>query len=274
MLLSTSTDNGIDVSILPPLDNGGSAVTQYRVEWDVLGAEAWDLDATSPYISNAGKSLLYSPYAVQRIHSSASTYSLAGYFTIGFGNYNSDPVKVDATAAELATILERVPTVGNVQVTRSESNNQQGYSWSVTFLNSGWWIVNNFYQVPQMTLVKRKNHMYQGSGFNIVVIFVEQLGNVEQMHADVSNLYISDAQSNVLVYYHELVTGIQPVMQSRYFGSQIVAVNASMEKAVFKYTIPNLSQGLNYHVRVAAWNGVGAGTAVRSAAPSSEVPPR
>jgi len=104
--LSTSTDNSIDVSILPPLDNGGSAVTQYRVEWDVLGAEAWDSSAPLiSYTSSARKSFLYSPYAVQRIQSSADDYSLSGYFTIGFGGYSSDRVKVDATASELAAIL-------------------------------------------------------------------------------------------------------------------------------------------------------------------------
>ena len=57
-------------TITPPADNGGAPVTAYKVEWDVLGAEAY------PSVISPADSLLYSPFDVQAITASASAYGM------------------------------------------------------------------------------------------------------------------------------------------------------------------------------------------------------
>jgi len=77
---------------------------------------------------------------------------LNGYFYVGFAGYASDKVPIDASAEDLTTILERIPTIGNVRVSRSENIDGFGFSWSVTFLNSEWWNGQKFYDMPMLSL--------------------------------------------------------------------------------------------------------------------------
>jgi len=136
------------VSIQPPPNDGGANVTEYKVEWDVLGAEAYDT------VDDSTKSLLYSPYNVQVIQSKATSYSLQGYFYIQFNGFSTDSIKVDALAIDVETALQALPTVGDVTVVRTENKDNFGYDWTITFLNSDWFDTTTdvFYSVPSLSL--------------------------------------------------------------------------------------------------------------------------
>ena len=65
---------------------------------------------------------------------------LSGTFRLGFEGDNTVNIPFDATEEELTSALEALPSVGAVTVSRSTSDFQRGYSWSVTFgspMNSG-----------------------------------------------------------------------------------------------------------------------------------------
>jgi hypothetical protein len=101
VLISPVSGDSVEVVMPPSNFNGGSLITEYKIEYDVLGAEAYSPD----FLTDAARSLLYSPYEVQVIESSADVYDLDGYFFLSFGGYASTNVGVTATAAELEEIL-------------------------------------------------------------------------------------------------------------------------------------------------------------------------
>merc|ERR1711916_153280 len=83
----TSTNREtLSVSIAPPTDDGGANVEHYKVEWAVLGAEAYDT------VLDSSKSLMYSPYSVQVIQTYASAYDLNGYFYVQFGGFSTNKI--------------------------------------------------------------------------------------------------------------------------------------------------------------------------------------
>jgi len=148
VLVEPQDSTALLVKVVPPSDDGGAAITHYKVEWDVLGAEAYNLD----YVVEPRRSLLYSPYDVQLIATSADDYSLAGYFYVEFGGFQSSKIAIDVSAEDMERKLEAIPTVGDVKVTRSESIDSHGYQWTITFLNSDWWNGERFFDVPQLKL--------------------------------------------------------------------------------------------------------------------------
>lgn len=104
--------------------------------------------------------------------------------------------------------------------------------------------------------MRKRNYFDNGEGFVIYVIFVEQLGNVQMISANINGLYSTSGLSTVInVYYSEIVSGITPVMQSRYYNSTVVDVTTS---GSLTQIVSGLTEGLNYHFRVSAWNSVGA----------------
>lgn len=104
-------------------------------------------------------------------------------------------------------------------------------------------------------IVKRKSSFTEGQTKLIYVVFVERLGDVESLAINSAGLSASIAGESVSVSVTEVVKGLVPVMQSRYYSNMIV--NASTLPSNGSVFLSNLAEGLNYHVRVAAWNGVG-----------------
>ena len=137
--------SAVQLTIFPPTDNGGAAVSSYLVEWDVMGPEAFDSILTNPALS-----LLYYPYSVQQIETSSAAYDLAGTFTLSFGGFLSAPIPIDASPEHVKYALQAVPTVGEVSVTRSESASTHGLAWIVTFLDDEWWDGGLYFDVPQL----------------------------------------------------------------------------------------------------------------------------
>lgn len=341
--VAPASSDSVLLQIVPPIDDGGSPVTRYRVEWDAVSAEAFDSILTIP-----AKSLLYSPYEVQRIRTSAAAYDLSGTFAIEFGGFSTIPIPVDASAERVEAALEMLPTAGDVKVTRDDSPDTHGVDWTVTFKNADWWRGGALYDVPLMTVsntnggsssssvsaltlgstfsgtsgsisvdsrvkamagfeqqlidvavsvgsihgdfslsyqghatarlsldsdddaislalssltglgkaqVRRRNYVSTGEGFQLLLVFVEHLGNVETVRLDSSRLQGLDASASVTVAYTDLVVGTIPTMESAYRGEVIVSANASDSTLVV--SIPGLASGVSYHMRVYPWNGVG-----------------
>lgn len=346
MVLAAPLSSGaVQLTVSPPADDGGSPVTQYLVKWDVIGPEAYDSVLTDP-----AQSLLYFPYAVQRIRTSASAYDLAGYFTLEFGGFATGPIAIDAPADLVMEALKQTPAAGDVLVSRTLDSLNHGTIWTVTFLNSEWWRGGPLYDVPLLTvsnnngssfsasvssaslgstftgsggalsvqsvvtamagfeqqlidvqtsagslvgsfslslqgqstpliaadaspveiasslailpsvgevIVRRRNYQTgAGESFQLLIVFVERLGDIPSVVLDSSRLYSLSPSASVSVYYDTLVMGSYPLMESSFQGQMVVPVAQSSSGAT-TVVVDGLEQGLAYHFRVYPWNGVG-----------------
>jgi Fibronectin type III domain len=108
-------------------DNGGKAVTSYKLEWDAVGLEGL---AAGGSVANA----LYNDVDVQTITASATTNTLAGGFYIAYQGYATPLIVASATSDEVAAALTALPTVGELTVARSalSGGSVYGYKWTVT----------------------------------------------------------------------------------------------------------------------------------------------
>ena len=60
---------------------------------------------------------------------------LGGFFQLEFGGETTSPIPYDADESHLQQILEELNSIEKVSIRRSNSNAQQGYSWSVQFIS-------------------------------------------------------------------------------------------------------------------------------------------
>ena len=337
--------DSVQLTIAPPADDGGSPITQYLIKWDVVGPEAYDTILTSPALS-----LLYFPYAVQRVRTASSAYDLSGYFSLEFGGFSTGPISVDASAETMTVALRLTPTVGDVSVVKSLDSTNHGVMWTITFLNSEWWSGGVYFDVPLLSvsnnngssysstvlsstggstfqgsgasitvqslvtamagyeqqlinvqttagalagsfslslqgqsspsiaatatdaaimsslalvpnfgsvLVRRRNYQTgAGESFQLLLVFLEKLGDIPAVILDSSHLYSLSPSASVSVYYETLVVGAAPLMESSFQG-QLVVPSAPSPTSTTQVTIGGLEQGLAYHFRVYPWNGVG-----------------
>eukprot|EP00937_MAST-01D_sp_MAST-1D-sp2_P000055 g55.t1 len=97
-----------------PLNDGGSAVTKYRVEWDTNGG-----------------------LQEQQVVALSATGPLSGGFALSFRGKRTEQIPHDASPEWVRGALERLPTVGRVAVTRRGApGGGHGYSWTVSFANN------------------------------------------------------------------------------------------------------------------------------------------
>jgi hypothetical protein len=62
---------------------------------------------------------------------------VGSHFVLSFQDHGPSPsIAYDATAAQMQTALEALPTVGKVAVSRTEQDAERGYCWHVTFLQT------------------------------------------------------------------------------------------------------------------------------------------
>ena len=73
--------------------------------------------------------------SVQSITTSASSF-LEGTFLLEFRGSTSAAISHDASAAAMKIMLEALPTIGRVSVTRSSATSMNGFTWQVTFLSN------------------------------------------------------------------------------------------------------------------------------------------
>ena len=65
---------------------------------------------------------------------------IGGTYRLSYMGQTTSDLNYDASSADVQNALEALSTIGTVDVTRSVSDYQRGYAWSVTFtgvLNSG-----------------------------------------------------------------------------------------------------------------------------------------
>merc|ERR1712054_241412 len=106
--------------------------------------------------------------------------------------------------------------------------------------------------------VRRRNQSAPGEGFTLLVTYKQQLGNAAQLTATITGLYCTDEGYNVFKYENTIEDGIMPTFDGGlYVNSAIVSVSSGEAASTVYYNISGLETGLNYHVRVSAWNGVG-----------------
>ena len=62
--------------------------------------------------------------------------ALTGSFQLRLRGHVSDPIPFDASSDRMKAMLEVMPNVGTVDVSRSPPTKERGYSWTITFLSS------------------------------------------------------------------------------------------------------------------------------------------
>ena len=97
-----------------PVDDGGQAITKYRVEWDTNGG-----------------------MQEQQLVETRATSDVTGTFALSFRGQRTAPLAHDVSPEVLQRELQALPTVGAVAVTRSDAPaGSFGYSWTVSFANN------------------------------------------------------------------------------------------------------------------------------------------
>lgn len=120
------------------------------LEWDVLSSEAYD----ESMLTDASMSLLYSPNSVQMVEASSSEYGINGYFYLNFDGFTTEKIHMTSTSEFVANALRKLPTVGDIAVSKSESRHNYGYAWTITFLNSNFWngFGHGYYEFPELKI--------------------------------------------------------------------------------------------------------------------------
>ncbi|CAN0077101.1 unnamed protein product, partial [Phaeothamnion confervicola] len=118
-MLAVASGTALDVRWLPPASDGGTAITSYQVEWwsaaDSGGTEEVQMVTTS---AQKGVS------EVQTVAVRADAANLGGNYKLSFDGYSTGNLAWDAPGTGRSSVkeaLERLPPVGDVQVTKDYS---------------------------------------------------------------------------------------------------------------------------------------------------------
>uniref|UniRef100_K3WF52 Fibronectin type-III domain-containing protein n=1 Tax=Globisporangium ultimum (strain ATCC 200006 / CBS 805.95 / DAOM BR144) TaxID=431595 RepID=K3WF52_GLOUD len=234
-------------TILLPTDlngNGGSTITKYLVEW-------------------SDKDFLMMKNHVQVISTtSSSSLKVTGAFrlvldTTGCTNcqvtslHSTSAIPFDATDLEMTNILQNLPNVGQVSVSRAPCSANNECTWKVTF-------VSEVGVVPDFTVAQNLLSTENG---------------VVRIH--ISSLVINGGQVGDLsgAIYCPSTTTVGGVATSNSGPSACGFVVPKVETPLpYKYLIQGLTPGTTYFVRVSALNALGYGIRRASAPTSMAVP--
>jgi len=78
---------------------------------------------------------------------------LSGSFQLSFRNYKTPPISFDAADTELKAMLETLPNIGTVVVTRTGPTSWKEYVWTITFLSTPGFFPIGSGDLPMMTSV-------------------------------------------------------------------------------------------------------------------------
>jgi hypothetical protein len=154
--IATTTDGENDAikAALEELDNigtvtvtavsstqGTGGICSWRVTFDtnagdlnLLNVRMYSTAAPATF-STTGSSSVFSGTTVQLSQVQAGTSQvIGGNFALTFRSARTVYVPFDSSARTVKNILEALPTIGQVDVTRSSADENGGYTWLVTFL--------------------------------------------------------------------------------------------------------------------------------------------
>ena len=103
------SDTEMRVSFTSPLRDGSSPITEYEVEWDTHVA-----------------------LKEKQVIDVSSTSTISGFFSLAFEGHTTGKIEWDSSAEDLKLILQRLPMVGMVSVSRANAASN-GFKWTVTF---------------------------------------------------------------------------------------------------------------------------------------------
>lgn len=126
--VSPNGNHSVKVSFPKALIQGGENVTKYKLQWKSLFNDNG--------IEGLGDRFFFA-HGIQSISLEAFSHDVSGGFFISFeGLSTRKMVPINASSYHLKRVLEEIPTIGSVVVSKSE--NHFGWKWLVTFLsNSG-----------------------------------------------------------------------------------------------------------------------------------------
>ncbi len=258
-------------------DDGGFPVLDYTVEWWLANDDF--------------------RHEVQVIQASApGALPPSGSFRLGLYGYSTDWIPADSLAIEMASELKALPSIRDLQVTRSDVTSGSGYVWAVTFLSD----------LPSGPLLVIESELFGASGASVAVghdlvsglpgnegaatttavagsTSVTVAGDVGGISAglwialDGEQYLIADTPSSSEITLSEPYKGAALSLASAPYGSTIsgkrplsydsLVIDSSTETQL----ISGLEAGELYIVRATSRNAVGHGTPVLS---SPITPPR
>ncbi|RYY35169.1 fibronectin type III domain-containing protein, partial [archaeon] len=227
------------VTFMPPADDGGDAVTSYRVLW-----------STQPFQQNPSSSH-YEPAVQALVLTAAGGLTLRGTFRLTLdtsacalcfvrGVHMSPRIPVAASAEELRVALESMPNIASTRVTVDASPTTPGSS----------------------TLVWLRTWQ---------VTFTTDMGPMPQLSTDVSGIVATGfvgAPPTAGVDYaviHDSVSEVTGVPPDALCGSASMAACGVVTPTLatnlqFTYVITNLLPGVTYYAAVVPLNTLGAAT--------------
>lgn len=128
-----SSEATLLVSFPASADSGGGFVSKYKVEWDAMGYY-WGASIKEGPSSEKLAPPLFASHSVQTITLRSDSNNLGGTFRVAFEGYATDSLKADCTNDDMKLALESLPTVGSVQVDKSEIKTT--YVFAITFLTN------------------------------------------------------------------------------------------------------------------------------------------
>ncbi len=260
-------------------DDGGFPVLDYTVEWWLANNDF--------------------RHEVQVIQASAPGALPSGSFRLGLDGYSTDWVPVDSSAIEMASELKALPTIRDLQVTRSDATSGLGYVWTVKFLSD----------LPSGPLFVIESDLFGASGASVTIGHdlvsglpgnegvatatvvagsnsVTVAGDVGGISAglwialDGEEYLVADTPSPTEIILNESYKGAALSLVSAPYGSTVPGKRPSshdslvIDSSTETQLISGLEAGELYIVRATSRNTVGNGTPVVSApiAPLRQAP--
>lgn len=147
LLDASAFESGESLRVLTAVDGGCDTALPEIQQWGFAVADA------APEVQTVEIGAAAAEYEVQTVSINSSA-AISGFFYLGYGKSNSALISASASAGVFLASLRGVPSIGNIQVSRSRQF-AFGYSWMVTFLD--------FASDSGRPLISVSNHSLQGT---------------------------------------------------------------------------------------------------------------
>ena len=186
---------------------------------NVLGASGSSLSGTGVRLEVKEEVSAYKGFEQQTLSAQCDSSNgvLGGTFALSFEGTRTSEIPFNVSASDLKLNIETIPAIGTVKVVRRKMQDK---------INSFHW----------------------------TVIFLERLGDVPLLVVH-DHLTCSDGSGSALAFVTETVQGVLPRMDGPYSGTVELNATSFGDGHGIVHSVGGLMRGMNYHFRVAAWNG-------------------